>query len=197
MRSQVSPSIFDRGAGMSVPAAVTTASNVPPAPSMTRRVASSASRGRARSTISCGTPSTGTRSSAIGVPPAARTASTTAAPRPEAAPVTSTVPRARSVATAYCLLDQESGGTAGQVGQDDGLPAPALDHRRLGQVADGVVAALGPHVGSDFAQRVDRGVLLEYHHGIDAPQRQQDGRPVRGRHQRALRALQTTDGLVA
>src|SRR3954468_24948076 len=181
MRSQVSPSILSIGAGKSVPAAVTTASSVPPAASTTRRTASSASRGWARSATSWVTPSTGTRSRASGVPPAAFTASTIAAPRPEAAPVTSTVPKrcvepAGSVATAYCLLDEKSGGTAGQVGQDDGLPAPGRDRRRLREVGDCVIAALGPDVGPDRVQRVDGGVLVEDEHRIDAAEGEQHGR---------------------
>ena len=45
IRSQSAPSSFSKGAGKSMPAAVTTASSVPPAPSTSRATAASAARG--------------------------------------------------------------------------------------------------------------------------------------------------------
>ena len=54
MRSQSAPSSSSNGAGVSMPAAVTTASSVPPAPSTRRATAASAARGSDRSTSSCG-----------------------------------------------------------------------------------------------------------------------------------------------
>gem|GEM_PF-2863951 len=91
MRSDCGPGKLPRPTGVSVPAAVTTASR-PPTRSMSCRTASSAARVSARSTTSCSMSATGARPSPTGRPPAARTAPATAAPNPWAAPVTSTAP---------------------------------------------------------------------------------------------------------
>ncbi len=45
--------------------------------------------------------------------------------------------------------------------QDDRLPAPRGDERRLGQLADGVVAALAPHVGAERPEHRLGRVLAE------------------------------------
>ena len=65
-----------------------------------------------------------------------------------------------------------------QVREDDGLPTPAAQHGRLGQVGAGVVAALGPDVGAQPVEHVGGGVLVEHHDRVDELERLQHAGPV-------------------
>src|SRR6478609_1247956 len=151
----------------SVPAAVTMASR-PPAASAARLTAASASRAFARSTGSNANPFCGgTRSSTIAVPPCSSTAVATAAPRPDEPPVTRTVPT--SSRTREHLRDQ-AGRATRHIGNDDGAATPFGERLRLGQLGDGIVAALDPHVRPDRAQDRARVVLVEDDDGVDARQ---------------------------
>src|SRR5689334_17053373 len=119
-----------------------------------------------------------------GRPPALTTASTTAAPRPLDPPVTITASMCLSCSAGGGLGrgDGPGGGTAVQVGHEDGLAAPALDELRLG---DGVVVtALDPDVGAQPGQRRLRGGLVEDDHGVDAVEGGQQASPVVLRVQR-------------
>src|SRR4051794_37737492 len=173
-RSQVSAGTSSRRPHASVPAAVTTPRS-PPFDSATRATTASAARVSDRSTRSKAKPfGGGLRSSTTGVPPASSTAPATAAPSPEAPPVTITVPVSSADGTQRGLLDQSGTRFPVDERQDDRLAAPALEHGRLGQLAAGVVAALGPHVRAQALERVGRRVLVEDEDGIDAPQRAED-----------------------
>src|SRR4051794_11961040 len=189
-RSHVSRSTSTRRPHASVPAAVTTPRRSPWRSAM-RWTAASAAAVSERSTASCSWPSSGAaRSSTTGVPPAAATLAATARPSPEAPPVTITVPSATgallvvsagAVAVGVSdgmqrgLLDESGGGAALDERQDDRAAAPLGEDGRLGQVGDGVVAALDPDVGSQLAQDLDGRVLLEEHDVIDAAQRGEHG----------------------
>ena len=94
IRSQSPEEIEPIGAGLSMPAAVTTASR-PPWRSAASRTARSVASVSVTSTATASMPSATAstrRSRTIGVPPASVTAATTAAPSPEAPPVTRTRP---------------------------------------------------------------------------------------------------------
>src|SRR4051794_18766773 len=174
----------------SVPAAVTIASR-PPARSAASCTARSASRGRARSTCVKANPFWGgTRSSTSAVPPPSSTASAIAAPRPDEPPVTRTVPSGRSAGTSESLRDQAGRRAARDIGNDDGAPAPGGEGLGLGQLGDGVVAALRPQVR---AQRLEDGawvVLVEDRDGVDAAEALEHRGPVLLGHERPVLALQ-------
>src|SRR5215207_2784020 len=172
MRSQVAPGTSSSRPGVSVAAAVTTPVGSPWA-SIARATAASAALGSARSTSSWACPSRGgLRSRTMGAPPASATACAVAAPSPEAPPVIRVTPTPS--AGIQDLLEQPRGRAPGQERQDHGLPAPAREQARLGQVLDGVVPSLGPQVGADPVQRGLGRVFLEGHHSVDAVQRAQD-----------------------
>src|SRR5215210_310792 len=203
-RSQSSGSMSPSSPQASIPAQVTTASR-PPCSAATRRTASSASRGRERSTSSHPKPlGGGRRSSTTGVPPASSTAAATAAPRPDEPPVISTVPSASGTRhapfppdggpPARRLLDQVRGGVAGHVAHEHGVAAPLLEHLGLGQLAGRVVAALRPHVRAQRAQDGARVVLLEDRDRADVRERREHRGAVALGHERPVRALQSPDG---
>ena len=75
-------------------------------------------------------------------------------------------------------------------------PPHSAQRRGLGQVGDGVVAALGPQVRPQLAQDRARVVLLEDRHRVDAGERGEDRGAVVLLDQRALRALEPAHGRV-
>jgi hypothetical protein len=78
--------------------------------------------------------------------------------------------------------------------QDDGAAAPLGEHRRLGQVGGGVVAALDPDVGAQRAEDLGRRVLVEDGDDVDAVQCVEDRCAVVLGDDRSGRALQPADG---
>ena len=197
-RSQSSPSTSTSAPHLSVPAAVKTASSVPPAPSTRRLTAASAARVSDRSTTSCGMPSTGTRSRPSGRPPASRTAAATAAPRPLAAPVTRTVPEEVLSARVAASLIRWVVDRPARYGQDDRLAAPPRDDVGLRDGGEGVVAPLGEDVRAQRGRAPRPGCPRRRR----APRRRSRARAARrpGRPrplQRPGRALQPADGVVA
>src|SRR3954471_11664895 len=192
-RSHASASTSVMSPQASVPAAVTIASS-PPAWRAARCTASSAARAFARSTCSNAKPFCGGwRSSTSAVPPPCSTASAIAAPSPDEPPVTSTVPSGRSTGTGEYLRDQPGRRATGDIGNDDGAPAPLGERLRLGQLGDGVVAALGPDVRLQRGEDGARVVLLEDRDGVHAGQAREHGRAVLLRDQRPVVALQARD----
>src|SRR4051794_5935611 len=138
--------------GLSTPAAVTTASSTPPAPSTAACTAASAARGSARSTSSNANPSAGCcRSRTSGVPPAAATASATAAPSPDAPPVTSTVPMSAGIGQRP--LDQGGRRAALEARHEYHLAAPLSEHRGLLELAARVVGTLHEQVRPQPVER--------------------------------------------
>ena len=99
----------------------------------------------------------------------------------------------RAAATGHQL----GGGTAFQVGQDDRLAAPVCEHGGLGEVGAGVVAALGPDVGPQPAQRPPTGVsssktTTASTHSSASSTRARSAAGTSGRR----RALEPADGVV-
>src|SRR3954470_6910205 len=193
IRSHVSPATSSSRPGTSIAAAVTT-----PLTSSwrcsTAATASSARRGKARSTISRSKPSSGSlRSSTTAVPPASRTARAVAAPRPDAPPVTITVPRPSGGRINH-PFDQAGARASRDVREHKRLAAPRGDELGLGQLGARVVPALDPHVRAEPVQdRLGR-VLVEDGNGVHALERLEHRRAVALRAERTVGALQSAHG---
>src|SRR5690242_15714680 len=187
-RSQASASTSASRPQASMPAAVTTPAMAPCSPA-TAATAASAARLSARSTWCAANPlAGGARSRTTGTPPASCTAWATASPRPDDPPVTMTVPS--SDAMDGGPLEDSCARLALQEREQDDLAAPPGQHARLGQLAVGVVGALGPDVRTQALEHRRGRVLVEDHHAVDAAQRPQDGGAVLLAHDRAAGALE-------